>query len=50
MRVCESTAIEGMLVMVSVHRTARFAALLVHSLAAEYRILNSALENTKIGT
>ena len=40
---CKSAAIEGTLAMESVCRTAGFVALIVHCLAAEYRILVSAL-------
>jgi len=48
--VCKGAAIEGTLSMGSVCGTAGFVALLVHSLVAEYSILESALENAKIRT
>jgi len=48
--VCKGAAIEGTLSMASVCRAVGLAALLVHSLVAEYRILESALENAKIRT
>jgi len=48
--VYKSTAIEGTLAIVSVCRAVGFVALLVHSLVAEYRILESALEDAKIRT
>ena len=47
---CKSAAIEGMLAMLSVCRAIGFVALLVHSLVAEYRILESSLQNAKIRT
>ena len=45
---CKSAAVDETLAMVSVCRAVGFAALLVHSLVAEYRILESALKNAKI--
>jgi len=48
--VCESAAIEGTLVVVPVCGAVVFAAPLVHSLIAEYRTLESALEDAKIRT
>jgi len=48
--VCKSAAIERTLAMVSVCGAVEFAALLVHSLVAEYCILKSALEDAKIRT
>jgi len=48
--VCKSAAIVATLAMVSVCRAVGLAALLVHSLVAKYRILESALKDAKIGT
>ena len=49
-RVCKSAAIEWTLAMVSVCRAVGFVAFLMHSLVAEYGILESALQYAKIRT